>query len=214
MCGIVGYVGEQQSAPHPRLRAAEARVPRLRLGGPGGGERRELGVVAPAEAGRTSRRRSVGAAERHARHRAHPLGDARRAHRRERPPPRHRRRVAVVHNGIIENHLRAEGDAPCRGAQSRLRDRHRGVRPPHRRRAARGQELPRRCGRRSAQVEGTLRAGGGLAADRTDWWPPGQLADGGRPRRGPELRGQRQCRRCCEHTTGTWSSSRRATWRC
>ena len=40
----------------------------------------------------------------HARHRAYALGDARRAEREERASAYFKRRVAVVHNGIIENH--------------------------------------------------------------------------------------------------------------
>ena len=54
--------------------------------------------------------------------------------------------VAVVHNGIIENHLALKAALQATRARVHLRDRHRGLRPPHRAALdgpARG-DLPRR----------------------------------------------------------------------
>ena len=75
----------------------------------------------------------------HDRHRAHPLGHPRRAHRRQRPPaPRPRPagwRWSTTGSSRTSPTLRAELEAD--GARAALRDRHRGRRPPARARGAR-----------------------------------------------------------------------------
>ena len=76
------------------------------------------------------------------RHRAHPLGHARRAGGAQRPPalrtaragrqePR-AGRIALVHNGIIENHDELRAELPGPRLRVRQPDRHRGHRAPGR----------------------------------------------------------------------------------
>ena len=98
------------------------RVPRLRLGGGRPGHRGRRHV---REAGRQAREPPLGPrgapARRVAhRHRAHPLGHARRAHRRQRPPaPRRRRRPAGADPQRHHRELpRAEEGARRRGRRS------------------------------------------------------------------------------------------------
>ena len=90
-----------------------ARVPRLRLGRRRGAsaQRRASGRCAPRASSepREARGRSEPLAGHH-RHRPHPLGDARQPAD-ENAHPHSYEGVAVVHNGIIENHLRAQGGA-------------------------------------------------------------------------------------------------------
>ena len=92
MCGIVGYVGAAGRRPDPARGARPPGVPRLRLGG-----RRRVGTRSGLKVRKAKGRVAdlaadlPGALQGHARHRAHPLGHPRRAHRRERPPARRRR---------------------------------------------------------------------------------------------------------------------------
>ena len=137
----------RRRAQQPRRahgRPSSPRIPRLRLGG-----RRHLdddGVIETREARRQARRCSPTTSRRTRctdgahRHRPHPLGDARRADRPQRAPaPRRRRRLALIHNGIIENFSELKDELARRGLHLRERDRHRG-----RRRAARPRVPPRR----------------------------------------------------------------------
>ena len=105
----------------------------------------------------------------HARHRAHALGDARRAERPQRASAQRRRgRFAIVHNGIIENAAAAAREAAKRGGVVvSLRDRLRGARASDRgdargharrggarRAAARDRHLrPRRARRAATRID-------------------------------------------------------------
>ena len=78
MCGIVGYVGEQAVGAHPGLRAEEARVPRLRLGGLAVVNGGTLNVVrATGKLKNLEARIGAEPPAGHAGHRPHPLGDPR-----------------------------------------------------------------------------------------------------------------------------------------
>ena len=88
MCGIVGYVGTQRRDAAADRRPQAPRVSRLRLGGRRDDERqrasrrgRRKGKISLLE---SVRRREPGSRQR--RHRAHALGDARRAERVQRAP--------------------------------------------------------------------------------------------------------------------------------
>ena len=93
MCGIVGVIGRGEAAPLllEALRRLEYRgydsagIATLVNGHI---ERRR----AEGKLGNLAARAGAGAAGRHHRHRPHPLGDARRAHRAQRPPAQHRAR--------------------------------------------------------------------------------------------------------------------------
>ena len=118
MCGIVGYVGHKQAQDVviEGLRRLEYRgydsagiaARRRRRASPSAKKAGKLANLEKALADAPLPRVDH-------RHRPHPLGHPRRAERRQRPPaPRRRRgRVALVHNGIIENfaELRAELEA-------------------------------------------------------------------------------------------------------
>ena len=103
-CAASSVTSEAGRGAHPAGGAASARVSRLRLGrhrgaAPGQAPRRQ-----DARAGCASSCAAARAVQGQPGHRPHPLGDPWRAERRQRPPA-HRRagRIAVVHNGIIEN---------------------------------------------------------------------------------------------------------------
>ena len=85
---------------------------------------------------------------RHHRHRPYALGDAWRADRRQ-CPSAHRRAVALVHNGIIENFKPLRDELIAEGRELRQRDRHRSRRPSRRARARAGR-VAAGCGRRGA----------------------------------------------------------------
>ena len=157
MCGIVGIHRPPGLRPHPAGGPGPAGVPRLRLGraspSSAAGElrvRKAKGRVAELAAGRARQavtgpsasatpggRRTASRAT----HNAHPHLDS-------------SGRVAVVHNGIIENadELRAKLDR--RRGRPRLRDRHRGAGPPDRR-ASTPTTSRRRSARRCRSVVGT-----------------------------------------------------------
>ena len=128
------------------------------------------------------------------------------------PPPGRRGRIAVVHNGIIENadELRRAGG---RGRRSSVRDRHRGARPPDRppkeptargggapgAEARRGHVRPRRDRRR--------------ARTASSW--PATAAPRARHRREGDVRRLRRgragahTRQVCTSTTASWRRSSR-----
>ena len=192
MCGIVGYVGEKQ--------AQDVVIEGLRRLEYRGYDSAGIALVADGrhrlgQAGRQAGQPREGdrrqpAAGVHDRHRAHPLGHPRRAERRQRPPAPAARsgRVALVHNGIIENfaELRAELEAAGHELLSEtdtevaahlLELRARRRRRPDHRDAAR---LPRLEG---AFTLVAVDAAGPVAGGRR----PPQLAAGRRARRGREL---------------------------
>ena len=100
MCGIVGYVG--RSMDDTALEVVMEGLSRLEYRGydsAGVALVTEAGITAEKRAGKLENLRS--ALEAHPlgalahRHRAHPLGHARRAHRRQRPPAPRRRRTTA-----------------------------------------------------------------------------------------------------------------------
>ena len=149
MCGIVGIAGTGEAAPL----ILEA-LKRLEYRG------YDSAGIATLVGGKIERRRAPGklskleavlqdaAASRPHRHRPHALGHPWRAHRRSMPirtpPPR----VAIVHNGIIENFRELRDELIAKGHKFRIRDRQRSRRPSGHRlygcRAWRRMKPPRR----------------------------------------------------------------------
>jgi hypothetical protein len=185
---------------HHRLRGAAAlpshhdrgpeaaRIPRLRLGGRGGADPR-------GTAGHQGRRQDPraggappeGGCGRYGRHRAHPLGHARRAQRHERPSAHGHLRAARPGAQRHHRELRgAQGGAEGRGPGVHHRDRHRGARPPDREvpgarsqaRAGGGQGARRR--RRHLRHRGDVRGRAGHRGGSAQGQPAG---GGGRGRR-------------------------------
>ena len=119
MCGIVGYTGRHEASPIlvAGLRRLEYRG--YDSAGVATHRRRTAGRAQDAPGGCGCWRSCSSGEPRRGivRDQPHPLGDARAGHRRQRPPPPRRPRqaasVAVVHNGVIENHasLRRELEA-------------------------------------------------------------------------------------------------------
>ena len=168
MCGIVGAVSTRNIVPDPHRGPEAARIPRLRLLRRRGAPGRRAAPRAQHRArgrARSQRRRPTHVQARH-RHRAHALGHARRAGGAQRAPallagrppaaeaatsPAGRRRgarIALVHNGIIENHDELRAELEAQRLRVREPDRHRGHRapgrPPVRRRPVR-RRAARRC---------------------------------------------------------------------
>ena len=113
-------------------------------------------------------------------------------------------RVAVIHNGIIENFAKLRAELEAEGRRVRQRHRHRVRRPPARRRAGRAARRrraerrscsPRRCAGSASRLDGAFTL---LAVDARHpgrgGRRPAQLAAGRRPRRRGELPGQRRLR--------------------
>ena len=134
MCGIVGYIGPRDVVPMlleglPRLEyrgydsagiAVAGRTGDLQgAQGQGPGRRRWR---------RACPRASGGTGIAHTRWATHGAPSDENAH-----PHVDRRAVAVVHNGIIENAAELRAKLEADGVVLRLRDRHRGARPPDRR---------------------------------------------------------------------------------
>ena len=180
-------------------RPAPPGVPRLRLGGRGGGARRRV----PDRQGRGQARPPEGeareaAAHRPLRPRPHPLGHPRAAERAQRPPDG---RLARPAGADPQRHHRelpaAQEAADRRGVDLHLRHRHRGRRQPH---LLLPRRRPARRGRPRGQgAGGDVRLRRGQRRDRRAGdrrRPPGAAA-GRRPRRGravPRLRSGRPAR--------------------
>ena len=174
MCGIVGYVGARPALGIvvDGLRRLEYRgydSAGVAVVGDGAAADREEGRQAgqPGEGARRASRhgRRARHRRRHDRHRAHPLGHPRRPDRPQRPPARRADgRVAVIHNGIIENFAELRAELEADGRRVRQRHRHRGRRAPARRRAGRAAPAgdgpadcsPRRCARVCRRLEGAF----------------------------------------------------------
>ena len=156
MCGIVGYVGEKQALEVvvAGLRRLEYRGLRLRRGRRGG-RRRARGAQEGRQAGQPGGAAGNGPAAA-----SRPPASATPAGRPTAGPPTptptrtsaRTARVAVIHNGIIENFAELRAELTADGDPADLGDRHRGRRPPAggaaaRRRAA---TWPRPCGASAA----------------------------------------------------------------
>ena len=140
MCGIVGYVGPQERDPDPAGWPGAARISRLRLGRHRRCSRRPAIEVRKAAGKLQNLRTALAIAE--------PAGTVGIGHTRwathGRPTDATRTRTptaaatsTVVHNGIIENYAELREELIAEGPHLPLRDRHRGDRPPDRRRAGR-----------------------------------------------------------------------------
>ena len=150
MCGIVGYVGSGRRADPAR---GADRLEYRGYDSAGLAVLDDDRAVKVAQARRAScATSSDGAAEalrRHASASATPAGPptARRPTSTPTRTPTPTGRIAVVHNGIIENAAALRARLEAGGVELRQRDRHRGARPPDRRRApsadtARGRRAP------------------------------------------------------------------------
>ena len=142
MCGIVGYTGPSRGEPDPGRGPAPAGVSRVRQRGHRHARPRRGWSSASGRGGSGCwrRRSSVEPAHGHVRDQPHALGDARPGHRPQRPPAPGRPPaldVAVVHNGVIENHAPLRRELEAAGLPLQQPDRHRGHRPPDRARARR-----------------------------------------------------------------------------
>ena len=245
-----------QHRPDPDRGPAPPRIPRLRLVR----RRRPPGRRAAARAqhrpgGRAERERRGRRHRQRHRHRPHALGDARRAGRAQRASAFLARagagrrrcadrrqasgigrsgRIALVHNGIIENHDELRAGAAREGLRVREPDRHRGHRPPDRQplrgRPARGGAacraaparrlcdrgvLPRRAaaGRRRAP---RLAAGAGRRhARRRARELPGVRRDGAGRRHRPDRlpRGRRRRRPAARQALGHATRPAQGNWR-
>lgn len=118
MCGIVGFTGSQAAAPLllDGLRKLEYRG--YDSAGIAVQKDGALHMIkASGHIDALAEKTQNGTRCRHFRHRPHPLGDARRAHRHERAPAYVRRRgkFAIVHNGIIENYAALRDELKSKG---------------------------------------------------------------------------------------------------
>ena len=132
----------------------------------------------------------------HHRHRPHPLGHPRRADRRPTPIRTSAGRVALVHNGIIENFAELKAELKAAGPRLRERDRHRGRRPSARPRTG---HRPGAAGRLQGDAGPADRRLCPVRADRGRGRP-----DPGRPQRAARWSSATATARC---------SSARTPWR-
>ena len=199
----------------PRRWSATTGVPRVRLRG--GLRRRRDGVARGASGGRTARQprrgpargRGVGRARRAGwdhRDGPHPLGHPRAADRPQRPPaPDATGKVAVVHNGIIENFAALRAELESEGVElasdtdtevaAHLVARAFAGRP--------GRGTHGRRARRRGAARGRVHAGvHPRRPARRDRRRPALLAAGGRRRRGRDVRRLRRRRVHRPHPRG------------
>ena len=138
MCGIVGYVGKKAGRAGPARRAAPAGISRLRQRGRG-----HLAATALSPCARSKGKIDEGLAAlaaSAARAGANSASATPAGPRTARPPTRtptrtstKSGRIAVVHNGVIENYEALKEQLAQGRPQVQFRHRHRGARPPDRR---------------------------------------------------------------------------------
>ena len=187
MCGIVGIAGTRDVAPV----ILEA-LKRLEYRG------YDSAGIATLVGGQIERRRSPGKLvkldavlreqplHRPYRHRPYPLGDPWRAHRDPTPIRMPSARVAIVHNGIIENFRELRDELIGRGPQIRIPDRQRSRRPSGHRLSRQGHDARRRRPRRRcARLTGAYSHRHDLQGSRrsSDRRAQGRAAGGGLWRR-------------------------------
>ena len=176
MCGIVGYVGPREASPDPGRRAAQARVPRLRLGRARDHHTTAQHRGAPLRRqARQPRRAAARAAARAARRASATRAGRRTAGRRSRTPtrtaPARSSSSTTASSRTTSSCARA---LRARGRTHRLGDRHRGHLAPDRRvRAARAAASPRPRAQAIAQLDGLVRDRRAVArASPTAWSRP------------------------------------------
>ena len=182
MCGIIGYVGSRQAEPIllEGLRRLEYRgydsAGVATLAGPTLHVRKKAGRIADLTAHLRDESAPGTLGVGHTRWATHGRPSDRNAH--PHVAGHGRRRVAVVHNGVIENFAGLRQRLQRRRRRFHQRHRHRGHRPPDRP-SSEGRSRRGRC-RRSAVAQGHLRPGGRQPGPsrRDRRRPPGQSAGG------------------------------------
>ena len=150
---------------HPDRGVAQARVPRIRLRGHRRAHGRRRFEVIRREGKVEELERACAARELPATmgHRPHALGNSRRlSETNAHPHIDCEGKIAIVHNGIIENYVQLRDELKAEGTIVSQRDRHRDRRPPAR------EVLRRRPRRRDGQDRDATEGAYGIAAIHVD----------------------------------------------
>ena len=218
MCGIVGYVGRQQAEPILVDGLARLEYRGYDSAGvatfDGGADRACAAPTASSPASRRALRdRPLGGriGIGHTRWATHGRPSERNAH-----PHTAGRRRRVVHNGIIENYRELRDELEAGGHAFASRDRHRGHRPPDRRRAlTTGSDLldGRARGAAPASTAPTPSASSRRPTRTPSWSPSSRQPARRRPRRRARTSSPPTCPRS-SRTRARCSSSRTARSPC